>query len=158
MPPLGAKETLFATIARKFGEWRRGEADYVWKLMLVDVKNAHPQATRDSGDVYVALPEEDLKDDQSAKLKNWPRRRARLGGRVYHQLPVGRDAASGRCRWDFSSHFRAIRCRWPRFRRGALELLRQRTGCAPQFGTAMRRNRKLWNHYERRRHGSVAVF
>lgn len=31
MPTLEAKKALFAMIARKFGEWRRGEAKHLWQ-------------------------------------------------------------------------------------------------------------------------------
>lgn len=51
MPPLGTKKALFAVAARRFGEWRLGEANQCWKLMFIDVKKAHLETNCDADDV-----------------------------------------------------------------------------------------------------------
>lgn len=42
----------------------------MWKLVFIDVKRAHLEAPCDTGDVYVALPDEDTKEGQGAWMKN----------------------------------------------------------------------------------------
>lgn len=70
-PPVEGKKALFAMTARKFRGWRRGAAEQFWKLMLIDVKRAHLEATCNADDVHVALPEEDAKEGHYAKLTKW---------------------------------------------------------------------------------------
>lgn len=68
---LEAQKALFALTARRFAEWRRGRAANFWKLMNIDVKKAHLEATCNADDVHIALQEEDAKEDQCARLRKW---------------------------------------------------------------------------------------
>jgi hypothetical protein len=71
MPPWEAKKALFAMAAKRYGDWRRGNADDVWRVMFIDVKKAHLKAVCEDTCAFVSLPDEDLEEGYCGKLNRW---------------------------------------------------------------------------------------